>query len=125
MSKTLALRELIKSLLCPLCPAYYRRAKTNTAVPYLTFDLSRADLQDSTVDILDLCVDLYDRSEDPKAVDEIADKLEEMLNAANLPQPTILPTFFPTSRYPVEESDRSIQHLQLHFYVQLYTVEEE
>ena len=49
---------------------------------------------------------------------------EALFNDANLPQPTILPTFFRESRYPVEEDEKDHQHIQLHFLVELYTLEE-
>ena len=121
MSKTQALRALIYSLLQTLPgQTYHRMAPDRAATPYKTFSLARIDLSDSTVDNFDLCVDLIDLSPDPKTVEGMADELEALLNVANLPQDAILPTFFRASRYPVEESDRHIQHLQLHFDVQLY-----
>lgn len=121
MSKTKELRRLITASLNTVSGStYYRQAPPDAAFPYKTYELSRVDLGDAARDDFDLCVDLWDRGTDPKTVEELADQLEALLGGANLPQETILPTFFRASRYPVADADKQIQHLQLHFEVQLY-----
>ena len=90
-------------------------------MPYKTFELSRALLGDLARDDIDLCVDVWDRHPDSKRADEIADAIEALFNAENLPQETILPTFFRDTRYPVDDEDKTIQHVQLHFIIQNYT----
>lgn len=121
MSKTADLRKLIVEKLVAVIPrVYYRRAPNNAGMPYATFELQRANLGDLARDDLDLCVDLWDNARSPKAVDGLADKIEAVFHAANLPQDRILPTFYRESRYPVDDPDKDYQHLQLHFQVQLY-----
>lgn len=123
MSKTADLRKLITAQLNTLTGAtYYRRAPADAVHPYKTFSLSRVDLGDLARDDYTLTVDIWDHASDAKAVELIADAMEDLFNAANLPQDTILPTFFRESRYPVDDPDKDIQHLQLTFIVQLYTV---
>lgn len=125
MSKTADLRELVTEKLNTIRGAsYYRKAPDDANFPYKTFDLSRMDAGNSHRDDIDLCVDIWDRCIDPKSVDEIADKIEELFDVVNIPRDTILPTFFRTSRYPVEDQDKNIQHTQLHFLVELYTKKE-
>ena len=122
MSKTEELRKLITAQLNTVSGAtYYRYAPSTAVYPYKTFELSRINLQDLERDDIDLCVDIWDHATDPKVVDGIADAIEMLLNAQNLPQAHILPTFFRDSRYPVEEDDKTIQHVQIHFTVQNYT----
>lgn len=122
MGKTADLRKLITTQLNTLTGAtYYRRAPVDAVNPYKTFDLSRVELGDISRDDFELQVDIWDHAADPKAVDAIADALEALFNANNLPQSTILPTFFRSARYPIDESDKDIQHLQLTFLVELYT----
>ena len=122
MTKTAALRTLITAQLNTTAGGtYYRYAPKDAAYPYKTFNLSRISLGDLARDDIDLCVDVWDHGSDTKAADRIADELEELFNAVNLPQETILPTFFRDSRFPVEEDDKTIQHIQLHFSVQNYT----
>lgn len=122
MGKTAELRKLITTQLNTTPgAAYYRRAPADAVYPYKTFDLSRVDLGDLSRDDYELQVDIWDHAADPKAVDEIADSLEDIFNDKNLPQTNILPTFFRSSRYPVEDPDKDIQHLQLTFLVELYT----
>ena len=125
MGKTLDLRTLVTTQLRTVCQrTYYNSATRDTAYPYVVFTLSRVDLGDLSRDDFDLCVDIHDKAPDPKTVDQLADSIEAIFNDANLPQETILPTFFRASRYPVEENDKNMQHVQLHFDVELYTLEE-
>lgn len=126
MSKTAALRKLIVSQLNTVPGGtYYLHAPDSASYPYKTFELSRISLGDLARDDIDLCVDVWDIAADPKQVDEIADQIEALFNAANLPQETILPTFFRESRYPVADEDKTIQHIQMHFTVQNYENKEE
>ena len=122
MSKTANLRQLIVAQLNTTTGAtYYRNAPDNAAYPYKTFELSRANLGDLARDDIDLCVDIWDHAADSKAVDLIADAIDELFNATNLPQDNILPTFFRDRLYTVTEDDKTIHDIQMHFTVQNYT----
>lgn len=126
MSKTADLRKLITAQLNTTAGAtYYLTAPDNADYPYKTFELSRIALGDLARDDVDLCIDLWDKHTDTKRIDEIADRLEDLFNAANLPQETILPTFFRESRYPVIDEDKTIKHIQMHFTVQNYEIKED
>ena len=125
MSKTADLRKLITAQLNRTQGAtYYRKAPKDAAFPYKSFELSRVDTMSDPRDDVDLTVDIWDKAADPKTVDEIADQLERILSKANLPQDTILPTFFRDTRYPVDDPDPTIQHIQLHFLVETYEKED-
>lgn len=120
--KTAELRALITARLNTLDGVtYYRHASDSATYPYKTFELTRVSLSDLARDDYDLTVDIWDRLADPKRADTIADEMEELFNAENLPQDGILPTFFRDNRYPVNEDDKLLQHVQLHFLVQNYT----
>ncbi|MDD6678324.1 MAG: DUF3168 domain-containing protein [Firmicutes bacterium] len=122
MGKTADLRKLIVAQLNAVAGAtYYRRAPSNTTYPYKTFFLSRVNLTSSSCYYYDLQIDIWDNATDPKRIEEIADELEDLLNASRLPQPAILPDFFMESRFQVDDPDKNIQHLQLTFLVELYT----
>lgn len=126
MSKTLALRKLIKAKLDEVQgETHHRRAPEDAAYPYKTFILNRVNLGDLSRDDFDLQVDIWDRAADPKQIEEIADQLETLFNAANLPQATIYPTFYREGRITVDDPDKDIQHLLLTFIIQLYEVEPE
>lgn len=88
--------------------------------PYKTFTLSRVDLNDSARDDFELIVDVWDHASDPKTVDAIADACEDLFNNQNLPQASILPTFYRASRFPVDDPNKEIQHVQLSFLIELY-----
>ena len=121
MSKTAELRQLITAQLNTISGVtYYREAPDDASYPYKTFELTTANLGDLNRDDIDLCVDIWDHNTNSKAVETIADAVEDLFNAKNMPQTGILPTFFRDSRYQVTEDDKTIQHIQLHFLVQSY-----
>lgn len=124
MGKTADLRKLITTQLQTAeGGTYHKAAPKDAAYPYKTFTLKSVIFTDARDD-LELCVDIWDRSDDPKAAEETADQVEALFRAANLPQDTILPTFYRESRYTLEDPDKNLQHIQLRFIVQLYEMED-
>ena len=124
MSKTVALRKLIREKLQTVPgESYHRTAPKDAAFPYKTFSLSSVVFQDSLRDDLELEVDIWDRAKDWKAVEEIADQVEALFNDVNLPQPPLYPTFFRENRYSLDDPDKNLQHIQLRFLVQLFEEE--
>lgn len=118
--KTKTLRKLINEKLKTVPGGtYHRHAPKDAAYPYKTFIISDVRYTDARDD-LELEVDIWDRSLDPKAAEDIADQIEEMLHDANLPTPPIYPTFFRDARYMLDDPDKNLQHIQLRFLVQLY-----
>ena len=124
MSKTAALRRLVtEQLQTTQGKTYHRNAPKGAAFPYKTYSLTSVAFQDSARDDFELEVDIWDRSDDYKRAEELADQVEELLNVANLPGGGILPTFFRESRYTLDDPDKTLQHIQLRFLVQLYKEE--
>ena len=123
MSKTATLRKLITTNLQTVQGGtYHRKAPNDADFPYKTFTLNSVSFVDARDDF-DLCVDIWHRG-DWKVVEEIADQIEKLFQNENLPQSTILPTFFRENRYNLEDPDKTLQHIQLRFLVQLYELEE-
>ncbi len=123
MSKTATLRKLVTTQLQTVRGGtYHRKAPDDAEYPYKTFTLTSVSFVDVRDDF-DLCVDIWHRG-DWKDVEEIADQIEKLFQNANLPQSTILPTFFRENRYNLEDPDKTLQHIQLRFLVQLYELEE-
>ena len=124
MSKTLALRGLIHAQLKTVPgEAYYKAADKDAAYPYKTFLLESINFPDSTRDDYDLVIDVWDRSPDLRGAEEIADQIEALFNVANIPSPPIYSTFFRDGRNVLDDPDKTLQHIQLHFIVQLYEEE--
>lgn len=124
MSKTTALRGLISEQLKTVPGrTYHRQAVANATYPYKTYTLESINYQDSTRDDYSLVVDIWDRSPDQKTVEEIADQIEKLFNVANIPRSPIYPTFFRDGRNNLDDPDKTLQHIQLHFLVQLYEEE--
>lgn len=123
MSKTAALRKLVREILQTVQgETYHNTASSNATYPYKTFTLKSVSFTDARDDF-DLCVDIWGRG-DWKIIEEIADQIEKLLTNSNLPQETILPTFFRENRYNLDDPDKTLQHIQLRFLVQLYEQEE-
>ena len=123
MSKTAALRKLVvDQLQTTQGQTYHMEASERAAYPYKTFTLNSVSFTEARDDF-DLCVDIWHRG-DWKVAEEIADQIEKLFQNTNLPQSTILPTFFRESRYNLVDPDKTLQHIQLRFLVQLYELEE-
>lgn len=120
MGKTKALRKLVTEQLQTVPGGtYHRNAPKDADYPYKTYRLDSVAFTDARDDH-ELEVDLWDRSQDPKTLEDIADQVEALFNDVNLPAPPIYPTFFRDARYPLDDPDKNLQHIQLRFLVQLY-----
>ena len=123
MGKTKLLRKVVKGQLETVPGGtYHRTAPKDAAYPYKTFTLSSAAFTDARSD-MELEVDIWDRTLDPKNAEDIADQIETMFACANIPTPPIYPTFFRENRYTLDDPDKNLQHIQLRFLVQLYEEE--
>ena len=127
MSKTVDLRKRIKQQLETVTTeghTHHRNAPDDAEFPYLTFNLRSVNLGDPTRDDVDLQIDLFDHGVNPQRIEEMADRIEDLLGGANLPQDTILPTFYRTSRQPIPTEGKLTQCIQMHFLIQNYKREE-
>lgn len=125
MSKTKALRKLIKEKMQTVPgETYHKNAPKDATYPYKTFTLSSVAFPNPDRDDLDLEVDLWDRAPDPKALEDIADAIEAIFNGKIYPEPPLYPAFFRENRYDLEDPDKTLQHIQLRFLVQLHEMEE-
>lgn len=124
MSKTAALRKLImEQLQTTQGQTYHKTAPKDAAFPYKTYTLTSVAFVEDRDD-QELEIDIWDRSPDQKRIEEIADQVERIFRGANLPKHPIYPTFFRDARYNLEDPDKTLQHIQLRFLVQLYETED-
>ena len=120
MNKTTILRKLITEKLQTVAGGVYHRiAPKDAAYPYKTFTLSSVSFVDARDD-MEVEVDIWDRALSAKTAEDIADQVEALFANANLPTPPIYPTFFRENRYTLDDPDKTLQHIQLRFLVQLY-----
>lgn len=121
MSRSNSLRKLIQGQLkTEYEEVYYLQAKENAMFPHCVFLLQSINTGDLSRSDYYLQVDLWDKSSSSFNIEEMADKVEDLLKTKNLPQTDILPTIFTESRKAVIDDDKKIKHLQLAFTVQLY-----
>ena len=122
MNKTNSLRKIIQSKINPIIKSYYRAADPKADFPRAVYDFENIDLGDLNRDDLILIVDLWDKGKDTSKIEDIADQIEEMFNAANLPDANVLPTFYRISRKPIDDEDKTLMRRQLKFQIQNYYV---
>ena len=125
MSKTAALRKLVYATV-QTTPGdtYHKTAPKDAAYPYKTYHLTSVAFPNSPRDDFELEVDLWDRAPDPKAIEEIADQIEALFNGKIYPDPPIYPAFYREARFDLIDPDKTLQHIQLRFSVQLHETEE-
>lgn len=122
MSKTNALREIIQSNINSIVKSAYQNIDDKEDFPYAVYDFENIDLGDINRDDLILVIDIWGKGRDTSNIEEIADRIEKLFNAANLPNEEVLPTFYRISRKPIEDEDKTIIHRQLKFQVQNYDI---
>lgn len=129
--RTNSLRKLVKEMLSKVNAehgnkeVFYELANDDKMYPHIVFSFDNINTGDLYRHDLSLIIDIYDKSDSAYLVESIADDVEDMFNAINLPQDTILPTFYLEARRPVPEEDKSIRHRQIEVIVQNYEILEE
>ncbi len=122
MSKTHSLRKIIQSNIDTIVKSYYRHADKDSLFPHAVYDFENIDLGDINRDDLILIIDIWDKGNDTSRAEEIADRIEVLFNAANLPDEEVLPTFYRISRKPIDDEDKTMIHRQLKFQIQNYDI---
>lgn len=119
--RTNDLKKLVQTQLKTVATnVYYEVADDKAVYPHLVFSFRRLDLNDLSRQDYILQVDIWDRNNKTQVVDDLADEVENLLQAQNLPQTDILPTFYLIDRKMVEDEDKMIRHRQIQFQVQNY-----
>lgn len=131
MGRTNKLRKLVKSVLSNehfiqtygIKGVWFETADEENMYPHITFQFDQINTGDLYRHDLSLIIDLYDKGTSALVVEEMADAVEDLFNAKNLPQETILPTFYLERRNVVMDEDKMIRHRQIEIIVQNYEEE--
>lgn len=127
MSKTTDLRRLVmKAMETVPGGTYHKKPSANVSYPYKVFRLSEVRYQHPDRDDIELEIDIWDRNstDNPKVAEEIADQIEALFNGTIKPEPPLYPAFFRENRFDLNDPDKTLQHIQLRFTVQLHETEE-
>lgn len=128
MKNTMELIKLVESVLVPLKSShglkeiYHEIADDKKLYPHIihTFDRVATLTDDRKKRNISLIIDIYDRQRPTKAVNDIADAVEELFDQKNLPQTDNLPTIFFVSKRHLPDEDKMIKHIQIEFEIQNY-----
>ncbi len=131
MGRTNKLRKLVKLVLSNehfiqtygVKGVWFEIADEENMYPHITFQFDQINTGDLYRHDLSLIIDLYDKGTSALVVEQMADDVEDMFNAKNLPQEAILPTFYLERRNVVMDEDKMIRHRQIEIIVQNYEEE--
>lgn len=119
--RTNDLKKLVQTKLKTLTTnVYHELADKDAVYPHIVFTFRRIDLQDLSRQDYILEVDVWDKEKDTTRVDNLADSVENLFQAKNLPQEHILPTFYLIDRRNILDEDKNIKHRQIQFQIQNY-----
>ena len=103
---------------------YHELADEDAIYPHIVFNFRRIDLGDLSRQDYVLEVDVWDKltktNQSTQTIDNLADSVEKLLQAENLPQENILPTFYLIDEQNVLDEDKQIRHRKIQFQVQNY-----
>ena len=120
-TRTNDLKKLVQTKLKTIATnVFFEQATDNALYPHAVFNFKTIDLGDLWRQDYILEVDVWDKGTSTMQVDELSDKIEDLLQLQNLPQTKILPTFFKIDRKTIIDSDKSIKHRLIRFQIQNY-----
>ena len=99
---------------------YHEIANEKALYPHIVFNFRRLDLNDLSRQDYILEVDIWDKGDSSQRVDDLADTVENLLQAENLPQTNVLPTFYLIDRNNLPDENKEIKHRRIQFQIQNY-----
>lgn len=121
ITRTNDLKKLIQTKLKTLTTnVFFEQATDDALYPHIVFSFNEINLGDMSRQDYTLYVDIWDKGKSSTRVDELADKVEDLLHSENLPQDKILPTFYKIDRKALLDSDKDIKHRLVRFQIQNY-----
>ena len=121
VTRTNDLKKLIETKLKTLTTnVYYDQARDNALYPHIVFSFNNINLGDISRQDYILEVDVWDKGTSTYNVEELSDKVEDLLHTENLPQDRILPTFYKIDRKSILDPNKNIKHRQIRFQIQNY-----
>lgn len=119
--RTNDLKLLVQSKLKTVAAnVYHEIANEKALYPHIVFNFRRLDLNDLSRQDYILEVDIWDRGDSSQRVDNLADSVENLLQAENLPQTNVLPTFYLIDRNNLPDENKEIKHRRIQFQIQNY-----
>ena len=119
--RTNDLKLLVQSKLKTVAAnVYHEIANEKALYPHIVFNFRRLDLNDLSRQDYILEVDIWDRGDSSQRVDDLADSVENLLQAENLPQTNVLPTFYLIDRNNLPDENKEIKHRRIQFQIQNY-----
>ena len=120
-TRTNVLRKLIQEKLKTITTnVSFETANDDKLYPHIVFNFKSVDLGDISRQDYILEVDVWDKGTSSFQIEELSDKVEDLLHTQNLPQTLVLPTFYKIDRKTIQDSDKTIKHRLIRFQIQNY-----
>ena len=119
--RTNDLKYLVQAKLKTLTAnVYFEIANEKVLYPHIVFNFRRIDLGDLWRQDYILEIDIWNKQDSSLRVDDLADSVENLLQAENLPQDNVLPTFYLIDRQNIPDENKEIKHRRVQFQIQNY-----
>lgn len=119
--RTNDLKKLVQTKLKTVTAnVYHELADEDALYPHVVFGFRRLDLNDISRQDYVLEINVWDKRSSTTVVDDITDSIENLLQAENLPQDHVLPTFYLIDRSNIPDEDKLIRHRRIQFQIQNY-----
>ncbi len=119
--RTNDLKELVQTKLKTITTnVFFEIANDDAMYPHIVFTFRTIDLDDLSRQDYILDVDIWTKGTNSTSIDDYADSVEDLLQAKNLPQKNVLPTFYKIDRKTLIDEDKSIRHRLVRFQIQNY-----
>ncbi len=120
-TRTNSLKKLIQEKLKTLTTnVFFEQATDNALYPHIVFSFRTIDLGDISRQDYILEVEVWDKGTSTFQADDLTDKVEDLFHTENLPQESVLPTFYKIDRNTIYDEDTSIKHRLIRFQIQNY-----
>lgn len=115
------LRKLIQSRLKEICEnVFFETADNEKLYPHIVYSYETVNLDDLNRKDYIIDINLWDKDSSAVRIEDMTDIVERVFNNQNLPQDTILPTFYKVDRKIIPDEDKKIRHRLVRILVQNY-----
>lgn len=121
------IEKYIKSLISKATDVnvYNDNANQSSCYPYIVIDSSKIDTNDFPKVNIELEINIWDKHNSYKTVNQIADDIQNYLNHENHTNENIIGTFYMNIRNNLPDVDKALKRCLMQFDIELYFLKED